>query len=211
MCKSFPLTHQTFPWKHLAQTQSTCYLLFWLFFVLPPPLLPSPQLHVKTASWSITPSPSIMDCWNFHHPQLHVPTVGTVSCSGSPFPPATCCWHCFLWSPSLIYSLLNLSWSPSLSSVTCFLVSSPCNLLVELFLILNLYYFNYLLLELFLGPPLSPVTSHLLLELFLGYLPLLLKLFLISLPLPISYLLLELFPGLLCLVEGVPHLVQPCL
>lgn len=31
----------------------------------------------------------------------------------------------FLWSPSLIYSLLNLSWSPSLSSVTCFLAPPP--------------------------------------------------------------------------------------
>lgn len=74
----------------------------------------------KTASWSIKPSPSIMDCWDFPNSQL--PTVGTVSCSGSP---ATCCWHCFLWSPSLIYSLLNLSWSPSLSSVTCFLAPPP--------------------------------------------------------------------------------------
>lgn len=163
--------------------------------------------YLKTASWSIKPSPSIMDCWDFPNSQL--PTVGTVSCSGSP---ATCCWHCFLWSPSLIYSLLNLSWSPSLSSVTCFLAPPPpCNLLVELFLILNLYYFNYLLMKLFLGPPPSLVTSHLLLELFLGYLPMLLEVFLILLPLPISYLLLELFPGLLCLVEGVPHLVQPCL
>lgn len=163
--------------------------------------------YLKTASWSIKPSPSIMDCWDFPNSQL--PTVGTVSCSGSP---STCCWHCFCDPlPLFTHCWIFLDHLPSAQLPVSWLPPPSCNLLVELFLILNLYYFNYLLMKLFLGPPPSLVTSHLLLELFLGYLPMLLEVFLILLPLPISYLLLELFPGLLCLVEGVPHLVQPCL
>lgn len=145
---------------------------------------------------------------------------------GLPQLPITYSWNRFLlWFPSyLLLTLFFVVPFPYLLTVESFLITfpqlsylflgsppPPCNLLVELFLILNLYYFNYLLMKLFLGPPPSLVTSHLLLELFLGYLPMLLEVFLILLPLPISYLLLELFPGLLCLVEGVPHLVQPCL
>lgn len=116
--------------------------------------------YLKTASWSINPSPSIMDCWDFPNSQL--PTVGTVSCSGSPFPPSTCCWQFFVVPfPYLLTVESFLITFPQLSYL--FLAPPPpCNLLVELFLILNLYYFNYLLLELFLGPPPSPVTSHLL-------------------------------------------------
>lgn len=132
---------------YLAQTQYPCYLLLWLFFGLPPSLLllPPPQLHVViTASWSITPSPWVTDCWNcflvwfpfspsylllkyFFGPlplvthcwNCFLNTFPQLPVSWPPPPPVTCCWNCFLFhNPS---PLVTCCWN-------CFLPPLPLQL-----------------------------------------------------------------------------------
>lgn len=68
--------------------------------VCPPSLLllPPPQLHVViTASWSITPSPWVTDCWNCFLVWFPFsPSYLLLKYFFGPLPLVTHCWNCFL-------------------------------------------------------------------------------------------------------------------
>lgn len=134
---------------------------------------------------SPTPSPSITCCYNcflVYNPFPMSNWLLELFLGLVPLFPQLPFVEIFFWSPPLSYSLLKL-FLEYLPSVTCFLAPPP-----QLPAVGNISCPLYLPLQLpavgtFYPPPHSFT----------------------------SYLLLELFPGLLCLVEGVPHLVQPCL